>query len=179
RDEHEVLMHHPDAVRHRLPGTGEADRLVVEQDLALVGVVEAEEHVHERGLAGAVLAEQRVDLAGLDGEADRIVRDEGSEALGDATEFEFHPLHPGRWGRRTGTGRRGKHDVPGRVAAPAHRVVSAHGRADQLPASGISISPAMIASRSSASFALISSETESSKAPNSLSAVPSFSRVPT
>jgi hypothetical protein len=35
----------------------------VEQDLALVGLKQAVEHVHQRGLAGAVLAEEAVDLA--------------------------------------------------------------------------------------------------------------------
>ena len=41
----------------------ERDRLAVEQDLARVGLVEPVEDVHQRRLAGAVLAEQRVHLA--------------------------------------------------------------------------------------------------------------------
>ena len=44
--------------------------LAVEQDLALVGRGQPVEDVHQGGLAGAVLAEQGVDLAGPDVEVD-------------------------------------------------------------------------------------------------------------
>ena len=80
----------PMPAAHGVAGTGEVLDLVVEQDLALVGLVEAVEHVHQRGLAGAVLAEQAVDLAGLDREVDVVVGDQVTEALGDAAEFELH-----------------------------------------------------------------------------------------
>ena len=63
RDEHEVLVDHADAGGHRVAGPGERHGRVVDEDLALVGVVQPVEDVHQRGLAGAVLAEQRVDLA--------------------------------------------------------------------------------------------------------------------
>src|SRR5690606_7449165 len=46
--------------------------------------------VHERRFAGAVLAEQRVDLAALDDEVDAVVGDQISEAFGDAGELQFH-----------------------------------------------------------------------------------------
>ena len=52
-------------------GPSEADRLAVEQDLALVGLVQPEEHVHQRRLAGAVLPEEGVDLARLERRARR------------------------------------------------------------------------------------------------------------
>ena len=42
-----------------------AQVVAVEQDAALVGVVEARQQLHQRGLAGAVLAHQRQHLAGL------------------------------------------------------------------------------------------------------------------
>ena len=51
---------------HGVARAGEGDRDVVDEDLAVVGVVEPVQHVHERALAGTVLAEQRVDLTGLD-----------------------------------------------------------------------------------------------------------------
>ena len=89
-DQHEVLVHHADAGRDRVAGTGEVLDLVVEQDLALVGPVEAVEHVHQRGLAGAVLTEQAVDLARLDGQGDPVVGDQGPEALGDVTQLQLH-----------------------------------------------------------------------------------------
>ena len=48
-----------------------ATRCAVDADLALVRRIEPGGDVHQRGLAGAVLAEQRVDLAGIDGEVRR------------------------------------------------------------------------------------------------------------
>ena len=63
RDEHEVLVDHADPARDGIGRTEDVDRLAVEQDLALVGHRQPVEDVHQRGLAGAVLAEQRVDLA--------------------------------------------------------------------------------------------------------------------
>ena len=65
RHEHEVLVDHADAGGDRVARAAERDRLAVDQDLALVGLVEAVQDVHQRGLAGAVLAEQGEDLAGL------------------------------------------------------------------------------------------------------------------
>ena len=41
----------------------ELDGLAPEQDLARVGLVQPEHRVHQRALAGPVLAEQAVDLA--------------------------------------------------------------------------------------------------------------------
>ena len=60
----------------------------VEQDLALVGRGQPVEDVHERGLAGAVLAEQGVDLARADVEVDVVVGDHARVALGDAAHLE-------------------------------------------------------------------------------------------
>ena len=60
------------------------DRLAVEQDLALVGHGQPVEDVHQGRLAGAVLAEQGVDLAGTQVEIDRVVGEHARIALGDA-----------------------------------------------------------------------------------------------
>ena len=50
----------------------ELARLALEDDVAVVGAVrvDAGQHLHQRGLAGAVLPADRVDLAAVDGEAD-------------------------------------------------------------------------------------------------------------
>ena len=93
-DEHEVLVHHADAGRHRVAGAGEVLDLVVEEDLALVGLVQAVEHVHERRLACTVLTEERVDLSSLDGEVDVVVGDQAAESLRDAAKFELHVPDP-------------------------------------------------------------------------------------
>ena len=65
--EREVLVHHADAGIERgcgePGGSGEAAVGAGDLDRALVGDVVAEEDVHQRRLAGAVLAEQREDLA--------------------------------------------------------------------------------------------------------------------
>ena len=63
-------------------------RLAVDEDLALVRLQQPVEDVHQGRLAGAVLAEQGVDLARLDGEVDVVVGDQVAEALGDAAQFE-------------------------------------------------------------------------------------------
>ena len=67
-------------------GEWNVDRLAVEEDLALVGPVEAGEDVRERALAGAVLAEQRVHLALGRLEVDAVVRDDAGEPLRDPAE---------------------------------------------------------------------------------------------
>ena len=82
-DEAEVLMHHPDPRVERVPRRGERDRLPEELELALVGVVEPDQDVREGALAGAVLAEQGVNLAGARLEVDGVVRDDTGEALRD------------------------------------------------------------------------------------------------
>jgi hypothetical protein len=63
-------------------------RLAAEEHLALVGLVQPVEDVHERGFPRTVLPEQGVHLAATQVEVDPIVRDERAEALGDALELE-------------------------------------------------------------------------------------------
>ena len=93
-DEHEVLVHHADAGGHGIAGPVEVLHLVVEEHLALVGLVQAVEHVHERRLACTVLAQQAVDLSSLYGEVDVVVRDQAAETLRDAAKFELHVPDP-------------------------------------------------------------------------------------
>ena len=69
-------------------------RLAVHADLALVRVVEPVEDVHERRLAGAVLAEERVHLALRELEVDVVVRDDAREPLRDAAELEEGGIAP-------------------------------------------------------------------------------------
>ena len=58
-----------------------ADGLALQQHFAGVRREHAGEDVHERRLAGAVLAEQRVDLAALEVEIDAAQRLHAAEAL--------------------------------------------------------------------------------------------------
>ena len=62
-DEHEVLVDHADAAGDGVGRAGDPDRRPVEEDLALVGRGQPVQDVHQGRLAGAVLAEQGVDLA--------------------------------------------------------------------------------------------------------------------
>ena len=52
------------------------------------GALHAVEDLHQRRLAGAVLAADGVDLAFLDGEVDAVVGDDAREALGDADQLD-------------------------------------------------------------------------------------------
>jgi hypothetical protein len=87
RDQHEVLVHHADAGGHRVPGRRRSP-VAVDEDLALVGLVEPVEHVHQRALAGTVLAEQGVDLAGSTTRSIESLAT-GAEALRDARSSSF------------------------------------------------------------------------------------------
>ena len=57
--------------------------LAVDHDAARVGPVNAAENFHQGGLASAVLAQQGVDLAGRDRQADAVQGFDTREALGD------------------------------------------------------------------------------------------------
>ena len=88
RDEHEVLVDHPDPVLDGVLRRVHRDRLALDEDLALVRPVQAVDDVHERRLAGAVLAEERVHLPPAEVEVDRVVRDDPGKALRDAAQLE-------------------------------------------------------------------------------------------
>ena len=88
RDEHEVLVHHPDPVLDGVGRRVQDDGLALDADLAFVRLVEAVDDVHQRRLAGAVLAEEGVHLAPLDVEVDVVVGDGSRELLADAPHLE-------------------------------------------------------------------------------------------
>jgi hypothetical protein len=89
-----VLVHHADAGRDRVARRAELGRLAVYQDLALVGLGQPVQDVHERGLPCPVLAEEGVDLARGYRQADPVVGREQAEPLGDAPELKFHVFRP-------------------------------------------------------------------------------------
>ena len=65
----ELLVHRDDAEGLGVGRVGDPDRLAGEADRAAVGPVDAGDDFHERRLAGTVLAEERVHLAGAQIEA--------------------------------------------------------------------------------------------------------------
>src|SRR6185312_10888526 len=78
-----------------VPDTVEADRGAVEDDLAVVaaGGVDAGEHLHQRRLACAVLAADRVDLAPADRQAHVLQRLDAGEGLGDGAHLQDEVVH--------------------------------------------------------------------------------------
>ena len=102
RDQHEMLVDHSDPVLDRVARRREGDPLSLDQDLALVGVVQAVEDVHQRRLSGAVLAEQRVHLSLAQVEVDVVVCKYPGKALRDSPELEQRRL------RRHGRNPRGR-----------------------------------------------------------------------
>ena len=93
-DQHEVLVDHADAGLDRVLRAADRPLLAVDQDLAAVGLVEAVEDVHQRRLAGAVLADDAVDRAGRDDEVDRPVGVDGAEPLVDPAQLDRRGQRP-------------------------------------------------------------------------------------
>jgi len=90
RDKHEVLVHHADSLGNGVLGVANDHDPVVDEYLAAVRRDHPVEHVHQRGLARAVLSEQAVNLSRLDDEVDILVGRERTEVLGDRSEFQPH-----------------------------------------------------------------------------------------
>ncbi len=59
-----------------------------DRPLVAAAGIDAAEHLHQRRLAGAVLAHEGVDLAGLHGEVDVAQRLHACKALADAAHFK-------------------------------------------------------------------------------------------
>ena len=69
-------------------GRGDLDRLAEPRDLALVGAMDAREHLDQRRLARAVLAEDAVHLAGQNVQVDSAQRVDAGEGLRHASDVE-------------------------------------------------------------------------------------------
>ena len=77
-------------------GVREGHRLAVDQDLAFVRAVDAGQDLDEGRFAGAVLADQRGDLARIEGDADVVECLDAREDLRNAAHFENGRLAGGR-----------------------------------------------------------------------------------
>jgi hypothetical protein len=73
-----------------VPDAGEGAGLALEDDLAVVGAVRVHpgEHLHQRRLAGTVLAADRVDLAAAHRQVDLLQRLHAGEGLGDPAHLQ-------------------------------------------------------------------------------------------
>ena len=86
--EREILVHGGDAELRRVLGGANGDRDPVHRDLTVVGRVDAGDDLHQRRLAGSVVADEPDDLAGVDLEVHAVERLDGAEALADVLEGE-------------------------------------------------------------------------------------------
>ncbi len=114
RHQVQFLVDDADAQFLRPPRRGNLGRPAVEQDLALVARVDAGEYLHQRGFAGAVLAHQRMHLAGLQLEAGVVQRPHAGERLADAAHGDER-----RHGRACLAPRPGRHDRASHAVAAA------------------------------------------------------------
>ncbi len=109
-DERELLVDDRDAGGLALADVAEPHHLALVDDVALVAAerVDARQHLHQRRLAGAVLADDRVDLAGLHLDRHVVQRLDAGELLADGAHLEDvrvsrHRTLPAGWGARGGT----------------------------------------------------------------------------
>jgi hypothetical protein len=84
----ELLVDDADPELLGVLGTVDGHPLPVEEELALVGRVDAGQQLHQRGLAGAVLADQRQHLAAAQVEVHVLERLDAGEALGDPAHLQ-------------------------------------------------------------------------------------------
>ena len=87
-DEREVLVDGVDARAPRLVDAVRLVRLAAQGHLAHVGLLEAADDLHQRRLAGAVVAEQPEHLALAQVQVDVAQRDDGPEVLRDVLDAQ-------------------------------------------------------------------------------------------
>ena len=77
----------------RVDRPGEVGPLALEEDLAVVRLIDAGDALDQRRLAGAVVAEQRDHLAGIDVPAHVVDGDQAAEALGQVADRKDRIAH--------------------------------------------------------------------------------------
>ena len=87
-EDHGFLVDGRHGVRLGVEGAVDVDRLAVDEDVADVRLDDAGHDLDERRLAGTVLAQERMDLAGDEVEGDVVERLDLAEALGDAAHLQ-------------------------------------------------------------------------------------------
>ena len=84
----EMLMDHADTQGDGVVRRAYMHFLAVHADMPRVRAVDAGKHVHQRGLAGAVFAQQRQYLAIVYRQVDVLVGDDGAEGLGQPLQLD-------------------------------------------------------------------------------------------
>ena len=81
-------MDHADAKIERVLGGADVHGLAVYIDLPAVGIIDAGEHIHQRGFTAAVLSQKGEDLSTPKLKVHRVVGDDLAEALGDLLHLD-------------------------------------------------------------------------------------------
>jgi len=98
RHEREVLLHHTEPGGERGRRGCEVHRPPVERDRPCIGGQKPERDAHERALAGAILAEERMHGARSDHDAGVVEGERRTEPLEDAREGERRRASSPGWG---------------------------------------------------------------------------------
>ena len=88
-----MLVHHADVQFGGVVRREGLHFFAADVHLALVRLIHAEQNAHQRGLSGAVFAQQREDLALFDAEADVVAGYDAGKAFGDMTHFHNIVVH--------------------------------------------------------------------------------------
>ncbi len=83
-----MLVHHANPGSQRVGRAANRHGMPLDANLAGIRAVHAEQDVHQRGFAGAVLAEQPQDFTMMEGEIDGSIGVHRAEALVDAAQLE-------------------------------------------------------------------------------------------
>ena len=93
REQRELLMDESDAVGARVARRGNARHAARNTNLSALGCDDSSENVHQRALARAVRAHERVGFARLNGKMGVLERADAGEGLRDAGHLEGGPNH--------------------------------------------------------------------------------------
>ncbi len=88
RHQVQFLMDHRNTAIERIERAVQHDRLALEADLAPVRRMHAGNDLHQRGLAGTVLAHQRMNGAAPHAQPHVVERDHAGKGFADATNFQ-------------------------------------------------------------------------------------------
>src|SRR5215212_3583867 len=83
-----MLVDHRQPGEHSVSSAVKSDRLTIDPDLTFVRVVEPEQDVHQGRFAGAVLAQQSVNLAATNRELDAVIGHDTGEPLDDPPHLD-------------------------------------------------------------------------------------------
>ena len=83
-----MLVHHADMQCGGVVGVIDFDGFSILADLALLRLIQAKQHAHQRGLARAVFSQQRVDFAPPQLQRDVVVGLDAGEFLGDMKHLD-------------------------------------------------------------------------------------------